>query len=167
MLRRINFLWALPISALLCACTTTAPLDRFNSTTLPAIAEERANARVDALRASARSGQWNPELLGFLGSLISTSPAIGSVIGFKTAEFVNRHIDDQAERLDAIRKPLKEELTAIFTRRAHVVGDAVAVCVEGTDRRYQWQNDQFRRIEDGPGPCESTKLHTLEKGESN
>ena len=164
MIRRSDFLWALPISALWCACTTTAPLDRFNSTTLPAIAEQRAKARINAMQASARSGQWNPELLGFLGSLISTNPAIGSAIGIKTAEFVNRHIEDQAERLDAIRKPLKEELTAIFARRAHVVGDAVAVCVEGTDRRYQWQNDQFQRIENGPGPCEATKLQTSAEG---
>jgi hypothetical protein len=66
--------------------------------------------------------------------------------------------------LETRRLPLKRELLDLFENRAVPTGQGFSVCVEDKQRQYQTvEGGRFTRLADGPGPCETTQLQSLNR----
>lgn len=142
------------LASALAACSSTPGLRDFSSQVLTPLADQLADARVERVKKAVTTGQTP---FAELRALVDPKDAqAGTVPGTLKSDSISA----QVAAIEARRGPLRAEILAVLERRVTRTETGFAVCAEGIERRYDYSGSRFVRLEDGPGPCERTKLRT-------
>jgi len=102
-------------------------------------------------------------LLSTIGGLLGNAP--GAAIGATLGHALDSAPKDDPDAMQAAafawletrRSPYKEKVLTLWDGRIQETTDYFAVCIKGKERRYQ-RTAGFPRLDDGPGPCQTTTL---------
>lgn len=179
-LMRLRLAIALVSFFALVGCAT-APLPSkaaFSEQVLDPLAAKHTDERftVEQARSTHAAQKWKLEhpqgggsLAPLIGGIIGSymAPGVGTGIGTALGQVFadSSRVDADAvlaeylARLETRRAPFKTKVLSLWEGRIQETdgGQAFAVCIAGKERRYARQ-PSFPRLDDGPGPCQTTQL---------
>lgn len=140
-----------------------ASIGDFTDQILEPLALRVADEKILEAGAEMKSAQTPKASVQTMTSLLTGVPWVGSLLNLGTASR-KAHLEEDLAWLETRRIPLKRELLDLFIVRTSREGETFIFCVNGVQRRYQSiDTNRFTRLPDGPGPCESTRLQSLNK----
>lgn len=163
-----------------CATTPTAPLPSkaaFTEQVLEPLAAKQAGEHIKHAQANAvhLTAKWKKEhppgggigslIAGLVGGSVASGLGIPPPLGAAAGQALAGSLRDDpdaalAEMLawaETRRLPVTAKYLSLFDGRLQESSDGFSVCMGGKERRYARQVG-FPRLDDGPGPCEITKI---------
>jgi len=151
---------------LLSSCTHVSPhasLGDFTDQVIEPLASRMADEVFMEKRAALIAAHIPEASFATVTSLLVEVPMVGRWIQWGT-QVRKTQLEADLAWLETRRLPLKQELRDLFVARTVKTDEGFAFCADGKQRRYQIiEGARFSRLEDGSGPCDLTKLHSLRR----
>lgn len=140
-----------------------ASIGDFTDHVLEPLALRVADEKISEASAALKLEHTPEATMQTVASLLYEIPYIGKLLNFRNVT-EKAQLDRKLIWLETRRIPLKRELLDLFVSGTTYDEQTFTFCLDGVQRRYQaLDTNRFTRLPDGPGPCGSMQVRSLNK----